>query len=59
MIEFDGMKIVKINVEKMLKVQVSITIIGRYVPSFWTSNPEFEDKKSIFTRKLPFLTNFE
>jgi len=29
-------------------IQVSLFIRGRYVPSFWTENPEFEDKKSIF-----------
>jgi hypothetical protein len=29
-------------------VQVSLVIRGRYVLSFWTANPEFADKKSIF-----------
>ena len=31
-----------------ISVQVSLVIRGRYVPSFWTTNPEFVDKKSIF-----------
>ena len=31
---------------KAPSVQVSLVILG-YVPLFWTSNPEFEDKKSI------------
>jgi len=30
------------------KKQVSLVIRGRYIPSFWTANPEFADKKSIF-----------
>ncbi len=41
----------KILVHKLISliyVQVSLVIRGRYVPSFWTANPEFADKKSIF-----------
>jgi hypothetical protein len=34
------------------KVQVSFVIRGRYVPSFWTANLEFADKKSIFDCKI-------
>jgi hypothetical protein len=30
-------------------VQVSLVICNRYVPSFWTANPEFAEKKSIFS----------
>ena len=33
-------------------VQVSLVIFGRYVPSFWTGNPEFAYKKSIFVKKI-------
>ena len=33
-------------------VQVSLVIHSRYIPSFWTANPEFEDKKSIFDQKI-------
>jgi len=36
------------RITKVLYVQVSLVIRGRYVPSFWTANPEFADKKSIF-----------
>ena len=32
-------------------IQVSPVISGRYVPSFWTANLEFADKKSIFDQK--------
>jgi hypothetical protein len=28
-------------------IQVSLVIRGRYVPSYWTANLEFADKKSI------------
>ncbi len=39
-------------------VQVSLVICGRYIPSFWTANLEFEDKKSIFDWKIVILGHF-
>ncbi len=39
-------------------VQVSLVICGRYVPSFWTVNLEFTDKKCIFYWKIVILNNF-
>jgi len=36
----------------MCHVQVSLFIYGRYVPSLWTKNPEFTDKKSTFDYKI-------
>jgi hypothetical protein len=36
-------------------VQASLTLRGRYVPSFWTTNIAFADKKSIFDRKMFIL----
>ncbi len=39
-------------------LQVSLEIRGRYVPSFWTANPEFTDKKSIFNQKIVIFHNF-
>ena len=35
-------------------VQVSLVIRDRYVLSFWTLNPEFADKKSIFDLNMSF-----
>ena len=36
------------NITLTISLHVYLIIHGRYVPSFWTANPEFEDKKSIF-----------
>ncbi len=36
-------------------IQVSLVIRGRNVPSFWTANLEFADKKSIFDWKSVIL----
>ena len=45
--------------ELFLTLQVSLVIRGRYVPSFWTANPEFAVKKSIFRLvNCHFFTNF-
>jgi hypothetical protein len=33
-------------------IEVSLVILGRYVPSFWTVNLEFADEKLIFNWKI-------
>jgi hypothetical protein len=40
------------------EVQVSLVICGRCVPSFWTANLEFANKKSIFDWKIVILDHF-
>jgi len=37
------------------EVHVSLVIRGTYVPLFWTSNNEFEDKKTHFDQKFDLL----
>jgi hypothetical protein len=44
--------------QRISVVQVSLVIRGRYVPSFWTANLEFTDKKSIFDWKIAILDHF-
>ena len=36
------------NISEIIDTNVSLVIRGRYLPSFWTMNPEFEDMKAIF-----------
>jgi hypothetical protein len=47
-----------IKVEVTSTLQVSLVIRGRYVPSFWTANLEFADKKFIFDWKIVILGHF-
>ena len=42
----------------VFEIQVSLVIRGRYIPSFWTANLEFADKKSIFDWKSVILGHF-
>jgi len=37
------------------EVQVGLVIRGRYVPLFWITNNELEDKKTCLARNLAFL----
>jgi hypothetical protein len=41
-----------------MKIQVSLVICGGYIPSFWTANLKFEDKKSIFDWQIVILAYF-
>ncbi len=43
---------------QFLNYRFPFVIRDRYVPSFWTANLEFTDKKSILTKKLSFRSFF-
>jgi hypothetical protein len=49
--------VVIVNFEFKLKLQVSLVIHGRNVPSIWTANLEFVNKKSIFDWKIVIFLN--
>jgi hypothetical protein len=45
-------------VPQNVQILVSLVIRGRYVPSFWTVNLEFADKKAIFDWKIVIFSIF-
>jgi hypothetical protein len=50
--------VVSVLTEFNSTIQVFLVICGRYVPSFWTANLEFADKKPYFDWKIVILDHF-